>query len=573
MGYLYVAIIVLLITGTIVLIAKKSWFQVLPLTLFIVIGILYFAGIFHFLMGGLYIILGIAFLSLIFLLLKRKKVIVLWNYELIAFLVIVLFFYVVHIGRGLIHGDEYTHWALTVKNMFCIDLLGSSVKSITSYKDYPPATALLEWMIMKLDGRYTEANLFRGISLLCAVIVISFTKPLIEKCQKKKYLILTSALLFPTMFFYLYTETLVDSLLGLLMGYILYQYFQGDNDKFRIILIGIATFILTITKSSGGGIAVLLIVIIVIDAFCNKMSKDSLLCGAVVGIGLLIGKFSWKWSLWHEQSMLQWEVSKITPANALELVKNFDSDRKATLFQYMHDYVYPNTSLNLVSLSYVTWFAALVFLIVYFGKSRFANRKRTIGLLISVILSLCVYSITLLLLYFFIWGQALTDGSFYRYMNSAFLGFIISFTFLAFQTVLETNTKIGSKLPIIMILTAILFCRPYEIYKLATFPVNAIKGNKSEYASIVDFNLDVKPENLIVIGIVDDAKMNYKYIPYRYLSVKDEKSMKAVIQQSSAEYLCIMDTLEWDDDLKPEIVYEIKRKGSLGEYQLLQRGE
>ena len=124
-----------------------------------------------------------------------------------------------------------------------------------------------------------------------------------------------------------------------------------------------------------------------------------------------------------------------------------------------------------------------------------------------------------------------------------------------------------------MILTAILFCRPYEIYKLATFPVNAIKGNKSEYASIVDFNLDVKPENLIVIGIVDDAKMNYKYIPYRYLSVKDEKSMKAVIQQSSAEYLCIMDTLEWDDDLKPEIVYEIKRKGSLGEYQLLQRGE
>ena len=102
MGYLYVAIIVLLITGTIVLIAKKSWFQVLPLTLFIVIGILYFAGIFHFLMGGLYIILGIAFLSLIFLLLKRKKVIVLWNYELIAFLVIVLFFYVVHIGRVLL---------------------------------------------------------------------------------------------------------------------------------------------------------------------------------------------------------------------------------------------------------------------------------------------------------------------------------------------------------------------------------------------------------------------------------------------------------------------------------------
>lgn len=67
--------------------------------------------------------------------------------------------------------------------------------------------------------------------------------------------------------------------------------------------------------------------------------------------------------------------------------------------------------------------------------------------------------------------------------------------------------------------------------------------------------------------------MNYKYIPYRYFSVKDEDFMKAVIQQSSAEYLCIMDTLEWDDDLEPEIVYEIRRKGSLGEYQLLQRGE
>lgn len=568
MGYLFTVVILVCISGALVLLLNKSWFQVIPLTIFLCIFILYFGGIFHLLRYGLYTMLILAVISIVFIFTRRKEIKRLWNYELKTFLIIAIAIFLVHVNRGLGHRDEYSHWALTVKNMFYTNLLGNSLQSITCFKEYPPATAVIEWMMMRLDGKYSEANLFRGISLIHVSIMLASFRSLIDQCKKRKNAAVIGALLFPTMFFYLYTETIVDATLGLLFGYLLYHYFEKNEYKYRLLAIGLGTFVLVLTKASGTGIVALFILIMIADGLSKNRMKDAAICVVTSVLGLMIGKVSWNLSLVYEKAIVYWGTGEITLSKVMNLITNMGENEKSILSKYIRDYAYPNTSLNFISISYIMWFIIIILLTLYLNKYLFYDIKRTIRIILGIIVSIVFYSSTLLMLYFFVWKAALNEGSFYRYMNSLYFGLVMAFGILALQVYGHRRDKNNERLAVVVLALSVCLCRPYEVIKLAKFPINIMRENDSSYSEIVEYEKEIPLNEMIVVGNKSDMELSYKYVPYFYYCVDDEDTLQSVIHEKQARYICVVDNMEWEKELMPQCVYEINETNGETNYSL-----
>lgn len=342
----------------------------------------------------------------------------------------------------------------------------------------------------------------------------------------------------------------------------------------KLLALGFGTFIMVLTKASGSGIAALFIFIMVMDGLCKSRIKDALICIVTSVIGLTIGKVSWKWSLMYENSILHWETSKITPSNIINLIRNFSESDMKIFEKYARDYAYPNSSLNFISISYIMWFVIIILLILYLNKHYFNNTKRSMRIIIGVVISIIIYSLTLLLMYYFIWGAALDDGgSFYRYMNSLYFGFVMAFGILAWQALGDKSKKNKEKLAIVILVISISLCRPYQVVRLMGFPINILCGDVSSGSQIIEYEKDIPLNEMIVVGTWRENKTFYKYVPYFFCCVDGEEALQSAIHEKQAKYICVVDDMEWDDELVPQCVYEVNEINGEMSYSLFTKME
>ena len=129
---------------------RIRFWSALPVSMAMAIVIVYVFGLFQKLTWGVYLFIGLSVVCLVFLLAKKQLSPGKVDPQFAIFCCLCLFFFVSHINRGLSHGDEFSHWALTVKNMFFTDRLGCDAFSLTNYKEYPPAAAIFEFFSLKL---------------------------------------------------------------------------------------------------------------------------------------------------------------------------------------------------------------------------------------------------------------------------------------------------------------------------------------------------------------------------------------------------------------------------------------
>lgn len=555
MGYFIMVLCALTLSALIVkkssLNTSGSWLKVFPVSLFGIIIFLFFAGVIHQLFWGVMFVCIFSAGVGIYLILHRKTLKDLWNWELWILLLIALFFFFAHCGRGLVHGDEYTHWALTVKNMFCTGLLGSDVTSITEYKDYPPATAVLEYMIVKLNGVYREEDLFRGISILSASLLLAMFEPIMAATEgRKRYLWVVIALLSPAIFFYPYTETLVDCLLGLLFSYILCQYmFMKQHSTFDYLSILMATMVLVLTKASGTGLSAIICIIIICDLIssCEERGrKIRVFLGMIASI--IIGKLSWSLSLQLDGGERHWDTSAINMESIAGLLKNFGESEKLILKGFILDYIYPQNSLNLVSLSYLTWILIIGVLLYLYSRLAETNKKRLWGIGVGILIGLFIYSFSLLMLYFFVWKAALTEGSLYRYMNTYFMGASFFAAIITLRKASLINKEFLKKNIIAILIGVVLLCRPYEVSKLFLGFTHIFSQTRSIYEEVHEFDIkeDISPMELIVVNVGKDSgaeerkRLNYQYVPYRYYEPLDKKDLERLIAEENPKYVCLI---------------------------------
>lgn len=247
---------------------KLSFFEVLPIVMAGLILSVYICGLASHLSWGVYLFAGLSIGCLLSLLAHPKKWQLTFNRQVWMFLAISCFFYFAHWMRGLSHGDEYTHWALTVKNMFFLDRLAVDPLSVTSYKDYPPATAIVEFVVLKFSGKFSEADLFRGISLFIFSPMLIIADGLTVNRKNVDFIFLSvAACVVPAIFYYAYTETLADCSLGVYFALLFISYYRYMEEKRQIFLWqGIsAAVILALVKNTGIGMVLLCCILIFCD--------------------------------------------------------------------------------------------------------------------------------------------------------------------------------------------------------------------------------------------------------------------------------------------------------------------
>lgn len=537
MGYLFVILLLFISSFCFFFILKKeaSWIESFCISVFTSMFILVIFGVIDKLLLGVYCYIFLCIIGGILVAWKYRKEITesdFRNSQLLFLFIICAIIYIIQIGRGL-GGffDHYSHWALTVKNMFCTNQLSVHPWSVTEYKEYPPAVAVFQYLINVLGNAYSEENCFRGMNIIIVSIMLAIISPFIGTDRKNNTLVIVSAILFPTIFNYAYTELIVDCLLGLLFAYILINYYRyvgiyGKNVmRSRIYLLNIAlgTFVIVMTKSSGVGLVALGVIIAVFDMIAVRKFNVAFW---TMSISAATTKTIWSLTMKYNLAEKKWDTESITVGRIFEVVKTMSDETKAILSKYISDYVYPNTSLNFISLSYITWIAIILFIIYRIPDSENFTKKRKRLLSVSALLAIGGYSLYLLLLYFFVWGKALTDGSFYRYLNSVYMGMLLLVIVIFIDNKIEKDENYVKKNVIIGLIAVIALCRPYEIVKVCTGMLHGTYSD--EYECVYDKMENVeKLKNTVVISVDEEPKKDvytsYKYVPYKTIQVTSEK--------------------------------------------------
>ena len=110
--------------------------------------------------GIIYLMGGFSLLSSVIIGLNRKQkediIHNIFTNGLFSYLLFVAFLYFFCLPRKFVYWDEFSHWGLTVKNMYYLDILSVFERSTTDFKTYPPAIALLQYFFVRPQAVFVE---------------------------------------------------------------------------------------------------------------------------------------------------------------------------------------------------------------------------------------------------------------------------------------------------------------------------------------------------------------------------------------------------------------------------------
>ena len=166
---------------------KRELSETLAPTIFISVLTLYLTGLFGFLKFGLWLVMLAGAAGGIF-----------WLYRLIRsrgkgffsqwftpgvlmLLLAVLGIAWMQADKRVIGNDEFSHWGRCVKVMYATDSLGVFHPDQLDFAQYPPATALFQYLFVRLTPAFTESYLFRAFDLFA----VSLLLPVLAKFRWK----------------------------------------------------------------------------------------------------------------------------------------------------------------------------------------------------------------------------------------------------------------------------------------------------------------------------------------------------------------------------------------------------
>lgn len=430
-----------------------------------IILIMFFGGLFNLLKLSFYLLLLISIITFFYNLYNFKTVIkrknkILTLELLIYTLLFILLAFGTH-GRLLSNWDEFSHWGLSIKNMFHFDQFYSSNEMTTLFKDYPPGVAIFQYFIMKLNGSFDESLLYFANSVLIVTILIQFYK-VFKNTTKLNKVIVTILLLFvPTIFYRdIYINLQVDALVGLLFFNILGQYFFSLKiDIYKLVP---SFFILVMTKDIGLLFALFALLVILQDQlFFEKKSLRSNLSKYITIFATIIISFSlWKIYLHFNNINPTWS----NPFDFRNTIKSLLLVGNNYQVIVVKNFLFNIFSGSLSELGHITIFFVYMFITfwVLALKKHIKNnkaKKRLTTLSLVLLINSIMYLLILLVLYMnkFSEYEALNLASFDRYINTYLLATILFYLFYTLKILLNNKKSIDLKLFAIVLVLFFLF--------------------------------------------------------------------------------------------------------------------
>ncbi|MDR3050265.1 MAG: hypothetical protein LBU67_00905 [Oscillospiraceae bacterium] len=242
--------------------AKRRFEQALPVTMLGLMLWLYAWGLAGSVRLGVYTAWGMAALAAAYSAFAARRGRVRWHRQWLTpgfavFALLFFGFWLAQAGRRPIAWDDFSHWALAVKNMWFTGGFGNGPQATTLFRDYPPALALLAYFFVRTGSVWREDMLYRAHAVLLCALSMPLFAGVDWRRGWRAALLLPVAVLLPQVFFAeAYLSLYADAALGMLLAFLLTQASQ-TRDGFGRAASGLAAAVLALTKQSGLGLAVI----------------------------------------------------------------------------------------------------------------------------------------------------------------------------------------------------------------------------------------------------------------------------------------------------------------------------
>jgi len=564
--------ILAILTGCLAVLMRKRFEEQLPLSVTLIVAVLYFFSLAGQLMAGFYTVLALtaaAGAGTVWLLWKRraeKPLRLLMTPGFAAFFLVALWLLLCFRGHMFTAWDDFSHWGLAVKNMHMYQALPAAVpQSTVTYRDYPPATTLFSWFWTQLSGGFNEGDPQRALNML----MMCFLLPLMRKQRWKKWgssVSMALALFLLPLAFHAeaYRTLAVDLLLGCLVLHALTNWFLVTRDKHTLLVLSCSLFLLPIVKETGVMFALLVLVIIGVDIIMGKDSEfNKLKMLLVLVLSIALSRLSWVAYLQLNDIPKVWNPAAIS---FTEIIKMFLWEstpyRTRALANFWEALCDPTFLMDghIVQLSYVMWvavFALAAGWIIHVGGENARRYRRCFGIL-AVGLVVYTFALLIVLQFLFRMDEAENLASLDRYLSSYLLPMVMFPALILHRHYMsKERNAVSSGLCLLAVLLMV-------VNPLLGVQETVLAWEKNEAAykqrmnqlvpTAVMAQLDSEKDLVYVVSSRDDGK-NYYKSAYQFTPVRIQQGMTSAWVMSSRGVLVpgyrgvVYSPQEWADVL------------------------
>ena len=351
------------------------------------------------------------------------------GFAVFAALAVALYF----ICRPIVTGawDEYSHWALIVRNMLMTGGLPRSGGAVL-YITYPPATPLFQYMFMKAAS-CPEGMMYYAQSVLIAAALAAMLKG--QSYRKPLTLLLSFVLpVLAVVKFSVHNifNIFPDYLMAVMAAAAFVMYYKSErriSDALKLLPV---MFMLSLVRTNAIMFAVFALfsmgAVLASERSFKKKFMHILLPFASGALGIL------SWQIYIKATGAEAVLGGGTPffpVDAARLVVILDNFKSALFFTKLGT-VYQPIYLASSAMAFAFMAAALTVIIHFMLKKDEAARRRVLYVNISFFILFAVYCISLILGYqcLFTEPEAMSLASYSRYMGTFFMFWIISVFFV-----------------------------------------------------------------------------------------------------------------------------------------------
>ena len=495
--------------------------DIIPMTLFFVVLIIYIAGLFKVLKLGIYIniIISIILLVLSFIELKKNqnKIKEIFSPSLLFWILIFIISYVFYEGRMLVEWDEFTHWGDVVKMMYNENIFNTDPLSISVAKAYPPALSIFQYFFQVINRGYQEHYLFIAYQIFSYSLFLPFIKNIKWNELHKIIMIILIMILSPIIVFNnFYGSIYADALLGMMFAFVLATiYISKEYNNFTLIKVGLSLFVLTLLKDIGAFFSFICFGVITYDLFINKKNflnlksinknkirqlAKNMYPSVLIFIIIICAYVSWKLNIILNIDTINSEniISAKSIINAILNVEN------SYLNRVVLNYVGTFSNLDVIVKYTIIEFSSILLLFLLLIHKEEKDKYRSRSIITLLFIGEVLYAVVLLLLYMRMFSEyeATRLASFHRYFG-IYLNAILFFVIYLIFYKNEENNKIGIKL-------ILLFIFVITTSNVSSF-VNSIYNNKINIQNTITFR---QPYIDLANGVINKVGENTKYKIY-----------------------------------------------------------
>lgn len=596
----------LLANASMVIITKKPFGKVLPLTFILNILILLISGlVFSTFNIGFIINILFALYSFYYLVKnKDKRDEFKKNYlsnGFYAFIVLFIIAFLFDFNRVFSHWDEYSHWGEMVKEMFRLDKLYSVEDSVLqAHKDYPPGISIFELFWCKLMGGYRESTLITSLHIFEFSLFIPAISEKI-KFKNVKSLVINSiigiVLIFVSISFFdlhgVINSIYTDYIMAIILAYAIFTIIFEKKllSNYFIFSLSLVTILMMLTKQMGLPFYMMIMYVYIIKIIYNKEFKkeNKKQFIKVLLYTIILPLLVWKgWDLYVSSmyTLQQFKLSDIKLSKLYGIIKGTQGEvyQITAANNYLKALKEVNISSSVVRLTYIkSIFLALILMYITYRYGRkYIDKKDFLNLESIIIFGSIGYAFIMLTLYVFNFGEieGPNIASYDRYMDT-YLIFCVSLIIMIFIRIFSIEYK-KRKFNLLLLITLIIFIfidgvhadkyKPVlkhdsiNIYERCANVINKYTKDKNVYIIAQD---SVGDFQYIVKYYANPINVNLKYFNLKKENVSDEYRNKIKNKILKYDYLFLARSddkfkenygslFENEDDIENECMYEIK---------------